>query len=476
MRTTAAQPAAAMFEPVDASPVKSFFVSMLTRDIKLEEAILDLLDNCVDGILRTDRHLSDKTPYKGYRADIEFDKNMFTMVDNCGGIPWNLHDYAFRMGRPKERKSDADGTVGVYGIGMKRAIFKMGEHCLISTQNGNHGYDVEITSSWVRDEDDWQIPVKAAKKSMPEDGTQIVIGELHPGVAALFSEDAKAFTTELERMVASHYAFIIDKGFEVRINKNLVKPRPTKLIFTKTLGEKMAAVRPYIFKAKIGGVDIFLTVGFTRPIPSEEEIAADLDGTRYSAMDAGWTVLCNDRAVLYCNREELTGWGEAGVPRYHNQFIAISGIVEFKTADAARLPTTTTKRGIDASSSLYLQVKNKMREGMRIFTDYTNKWKGRAEESKAHIQKGHALSLEEIKNEAKRLRFMAVTRTIPQGAQFRPNLPVPKQVEPHRRRISFVKDIQDVKIVAEYLYGDDDTDPSTVGERCFDLTLREARK
>ena len=38
---------------VDASPVKSFFVSMLTRDIQLEEAILDLLDNCVDGVLRS---------------------------------------------------------------------------------------------------------------------------------------------------------------------------------------------------------------------------------------------------------------------------------------------------------------------------------------------------------------------------------------------------------------------------------------
>jgi len=40
------------YEPIDASPVKLFFVSMLTRDIPLEEAILDLLDNCVDGILR----------------------------------------------------------------------------------------------------------------------------------------------------------------------------------------------------------------------------------------------------------------------------------------------------------------------------------------------------------------------------------------------------------------------------------------
>ena len=39
-------------DKVDASPVKSFFVQMLTRDIELSDAILDLLDNCIDGILR----------------------------------------------------------------------------------------------------------------------------------------------------------------------------------------------------------------------------------------------------------------------------------------------------------------------------------------------------------------------------------------------------------------------------------------
>ncbi|MBS0481598.1 MAG: hypothetical protein JSR96_05480 [Proteobacteria bacterium] len=35
-----------------ASPTKAFFVRMLTRDIELQDAILDLLDNCLDGILR----------------------------------------------------------------------------------------------------------------------------------------------------------------------------------------------------------------------------------------------------------------------------------------------------------------------------------------------------------------------------------------------------------------------------------------
>ncbi len=394
------------YKPVDASPVKSFFVLMLTRDISLEDAILDLLDNCVDGVLRSKKKKKGGKPYSGYWAKIDFDKDTFTIQDNCGGIPWDLHEYAFRMGPSPDRPLRPEGSVGVYGIGMKRAIFKMGKDCLISTQNEDDNYEIEIKPEWIDDEseDGWEIPVRASKKSMKEDGTTLVIGDLYPGIATRFGEDKKSFQAELKRMVATHYAYIIDKGFDVQINGDSIKPNPTRLVFTED--KKASGIQPFIFKTKTDdGVEVFLTVGFTKPIPSQEEVANEQLEKRYSTEEAGWTILCNDRAVLYCDRTELTGWGEAGVPRYHTQFIAISGVVEFRADDASKLPTTTTKRGIDSSSTLYLQIKNKMREGMQIFTQYTNQWKGRADESKKQIAQGERLSFEEIKEKSQTLPF-----------------------------------------------------------------------
>lgn len=465
------------YEPVDASPVKSFFVSMLTRDITLEEAILDLLDNCVDGILRVG---AKKTahPYKGYFAEIKFDKDAFSIADNCGGIPWKLHDYAFRMGRSKDSPKAEPGGVGVYGIGMKRAVFKIGRDTLISTRHGAQQYDVEITPDWIDNDEDWNIPVNVAKHPPDHDGTTIVVGELYSNISDRFSADRCAFSNDLERMVSAHYAFIIEKGLRVEINGDAVKPRPTRLIFVKsTPRRRAAAIQPYIFRTKSNdGVNVFLAVGFTRPIPSEEEAVSATQETKYSSLDAGWTVVCNDRAVLYCDRTELTGWGEARVPRYHNQFIAIAGIVEFKSDDPSKLPTTTTKRGIDASSPLYLQVKNKMREGMSIFTDYTNKWKGRAEESRKHIETGRPLSFEEIKAESGALKFSALKKSVPRGEQYRPLLPVPARVPSSKRKISFTKDAGDVRDVAEFLFEDPEHDASAVGAKCFDVMLEEARK
>lgn len=466
------------YGPVDASPVKSFFVHMLTRDINLDEAILDLLDNCVDGILRRKAPDHEVKPYAGCWAEIKFDGDSFEISDNCGGIPWSLHDYAFRMGRAVDSPPDAPGTVGVYGIGMKRALFKMGMRSLISTQTSEDAYDVEITPEWIADEDEWSIPVRPARKSMRENGTTIVIGDLQDGVKKRFGEDTEAFESDLERLIATHYAFIIDKGLEVRLNRRIIKPRPTKLVFDKKIrAGKRGGIQPFIFKTKADGVDVFLAVGFTRPIPSQDEIENEQGEKKYSSLDAGWTVLCNDRAVLYCDRSELTGWGEAGIPRYHTQFIAISGIVEFKADDPSKLPTTTTKRGIDASSTLFLQIKNKMREGMRIFTDYTNKWKARAEESRKQIKEaGPALSFQEIKTAAERLPFSSTKQSIPKGEQYKPDLPLPRRPESQFRRISFAKKAEEIKTVAEHLFEDPGVDPSVVGERCFDLILGEARR
>ena len=462
---------------VKATPVKSFFVEMLTRDIELVDAILDLLDNCVDGILRQKGNSSGETPYAGFKAAIKFDENSFSIFDNCGGIPWSLHDYAFRMGKEDQDRDSNLPTVGVYGIGMKRAIFKIGKQCLISTQNEGDCYEVEITPQWIAEPNNWRLPVSESPLSNTEDGTTIVIGELNEGIAIRFREEKENFTRELTDKVRTHYAFILDKGFEVEINNKRVEAKPAKLVFNKTENTQGTdtAIRPYIYQTESDGVKVFLSVGFTMPIPSQEDVNDEQEEKRYSSMDAGWTIICNDRAVLYCDRTELTGWGEAGVPRYHTQFIAISGIVEFQSNDAAKLPTTTTKRGIDASSSLYLQVKNRMREGMQIFTNYTNKWKGNAGESQDHVTSGSQYTLDDIKKETEELKLNTVSSGLG-GKHFLPTLPLPELKEPTTKRITYSKNSDDIQTVQGYLFGGQEVSPSKVGEECFDQMLKEAQQ
>lgn len=465
------------FEPVSARPVKAFFVTMFTRDIPLADAILDLLDNCVDGVLRAKGKAVDS--YKGYYAEITFDASHFMIHDNCGGIPWALRNYAFRLGAPPDQPRQDLPTVGVYGVGMKRAIFKMGRHCFITTKNRGDEYEIEITPEWLDDEQQWNLPLRAASHPLKEAGTTILISELYDGISKTFGDGGAAFHAELFRRVAEQYAFIISKGFEVRINTLSVDPRPTKLAFRKPEARRRASdeIAPFVYRTRVDGVAVFLAIGLTRAIPTAEEIADEDSGGqgRYKSLAAGWTVVCNDRAVIYCDRTELTGWGEDDIPRYHTQFIAISGIVEFRSADASKLPTTTTKRGIDAASPLYLQVKNKMREGLKLFTTYTYWWKGRESEARGMVDKVPTLSFSELKSRVSELPMRTVTR-VPGGEQFKPKLPRPRAHDKKTTRISFERPLVEVRAVAGYLFKDSEVRPSKVGEECFKTVLREARR
>jgi hypothetical protein len=465
--------------PIPANPVKSFFVHVLTRDIELQDAILDLLDNCVDGIQRveTKRTLSKREPYQGYWAKIDFSNQEFCIEDNCGGIPWGLHEYAFRMGRLREVSDQGRRSIGTYGIGMKRAIFKIGKDCTITTHAKDCSYRLRLSPEWMEGQEEWEIPAVEIAPARTL-GTRVRIKQLHLSVQKDFGSES--WENTFRDAIATRYAYILGKGFQVNVKERAIKPKSIHLLFSKggIDSKKEHPIRPFIYEARQNGVDVFLAVGFTRPIPSRDEADQSQENykERYSSADAGWTVICNDRTIVYCDKTSLTGWGISGVPQYHFQFIAISGIVVFSSEDASLLPMTTTKRGIEASSDLYLQIRDKMIEGMKIFTQYTNLWKSRdlAAESRRHFRKIPMASVPEILQNASRLT-MVPTRGTVKGRQYKPTLPRPEKQKTHER-ITFLRPVKEVRRVSAYLFDSPDKQPSEVGEKCFDMILKEAPK
>ena len=92
---------------------------MLTRDIELKDAILDLLDNCIDGVLRrlTTQQRKSKNPYRDYWAKITLNQNEFIIEDNCGGIPRVIAvRSAFMMGRPDPERDAKLETIGMLSL------------------------------------------------------------------------------------------------------------------------------------------------------------------------------------------------------------------------------------------------------------------------------------------------------------------------------------------------------------------------
>src|SRR5205085_7004486 len=68
---------------IEQNPNSAFFIFVLTRDVQLTRAIIDLVDNCVDGANR----LRAVGRFDGLWVRIELDDQGFKISDNCGGMP-----------------------------------------------------------------------------------------------------------------------------------------------------------------------------------------------------------------------------------------------------------------------------------------------------------------------------------------------------------------------------------------------------
>lgn len=470
-----------MASSVAAGPTKRFFVRMLTRDIDLDDAILDLLDNCVDGILRDLRgkKLKGAQPYRGYKAKLTATTDRFEIEDNCGGIPRSVAiNSAFMLGRPDSDRDDDLETVGMYGIGMKRAIFKMGRRATVASRHRNSRYKVEIPPVWLDDETNWKLNLEDTPRAKMTAGTRIRVTELYDHIAECFDEDNNSFVETLRKKVSQLFAIIIEKGFEVTVNDVRVEPLELNLFAPeKSDFDDLSLIPPYVFDARIDDITVLVAVGFYRPLATETELRNEKRMARVRS-DAGWTVICNDRVVLHADTSAVTGWGQSNVPRFHNQFISIAGVVVFRGKHAWKLPLNTTKRGLDTSSEIYLFVKNYMMEGMKKFTDFTNWWKTMEAGTTSAFDKMEKIKPEQLKSAIPPDKWQDVRKARQfDGAakRFSPDLPKPK-FKQRGRRISFSRSIADIQIVSKHLFDDPDIDPSEVGALCFDNCLDEAQR
>jgi Histidine kinase-, DNA gyrase B-, and HSP90-like ATPase len=465
-----------------ASPTKDFFVRMLTRDIELQDAVLDLLDNCVDGIVRSRATKpSPDRPYDGFEATIIMANDHFVIEDNCGGIPIEVaKKYAFSMGRPPGTgDAGQEATVGIYGIGMKRAIFKLGTEALVESRH-DEGFIVEFSPEWMRDDKWEELPMFALQaEKLVNRGTRIEIYRLNQEATDAFSD--KTWIDEFRKTVSRHYSIIIAKGFSVKVGSQEefdagltpITAEEFRLLQTNPSQPGGDHIAPYVYAGKVDDVEVAIFAGLYRELLSDEEAEVE-EETRGTSDDAGWTVACNDRVVIWKDKSRLTGWGEATVPNYHGQFIAITGIVLLRAVDAKKLPLTTTKRGIDAASNVYSLVKDLMREVTKSLTRFTYKWKQFPDQLKDIYSASEYIDLPALQALPATLQ-MAASRKTQDIRKFEPKYPMPTQ-EKTSVRVSFVALKEDVRTLGAHFFNGTTAKPGEIGEAAFNEALKNIKK
>jgi len=356
---------------INAYPTKDLFISILIRDVTLRDAIGDLLDNSVDGALR----LRGDASYEGLCVHIELnaEEGFFRISDNCGGIPVSVaRDYVFCFGRP-EGAEETGHSIGVFGIGMKRALFRIGNNFKVESVAQDSSFTMEVdVDMWKQGIDkagdqvgetetqaDWTFRFSDYKEDQEEEypegerGTVVTVTNLHAGVIEAFKIDND--TTSLIQELQREHLFSINNGLEITVNGIRLEAPDLKLLESDELKT-----------AYWEGLDQ----------PVEVRIYAGISQQTEYGTDGGWYVFCNKRLVLGPDQTKRTGWGiktPIRIPEYHPQFYRFRGYVFLDGEDPRDLPWNTAKTDMELDSPVWRRVFQQMVDLMRSVMDFLNK-------------------------------------------------------------------------------------------------------
>jgi hypothetical protein len=413
---------------IEGSPTKDFFIFMLTKDIALGRAILDLVDNSIDGA----RRLRKTRTFKGLTIRIEATPDRFRIADNCGGIPTDIaRQYAFRFGRPTGMPKTKH-SVGQFGVGMKRALFKLGEHFRIESRTDATYFVVDVeVEHWKNNTKDWDFRFNELvedKANLPEGepGTDVTVTKLHDVVADEFR--LENFLNRLRRELEAAHQGSMAKGAELLLNDRPLVFKPAELFQSKVL--KPAYKELQFREDTPTPVTVRLYAGIAESDPNS----------------AGWYLFCNERLVLEHDQQLLTGWGEGNgktIPKYHNQFAMFRGYAFFDCDDAEYLPWNTTKTGVDEDSPAFGAVRREMITLMRPVLDFLNRLDAERDGGPARTPLADAVSA------AKPSGLTTITKpSVFVAPAFRP---VSAPAGPKMGRIKYYKPVEEIDQVKRAL-------------------------
>ena len=359
---------------VDTRPTKKMVVGSLTRDISVEAAVFDLIDNSIDAardtiFARGNADQTDVLPdsYKGFKIALSVGSNGCSIEDNCGGI--GVEDLKTMVLRFGQRSSHPMG-IGIFGLGLNRALFKLGSVSHLKTDTGSQRAELVLNVDDYLRSDDWNLPAEEFKSS-GKVGTSI--GITHPSDEIAKSLGDKDWIEKYRTEIGRRYARFIRKGLQIQFNKVVVSDGEVHIRDDGPFPEE------YKFYKK-DGVTIHIRVGQHCDHRFTAEPDYDKDRNEPLTPQFGWTVICNDRAIVVSDQTWKTGWER----KFHSEFYGFVGIVSFDAKDPAKLPWDTTKFDVDMNNPAYQTALTDMRA-------FAAKWRTYAGRVKLMKRKGEQL-------------------------------------------------------------------------------------
>ncbi|WP_288498791.1 ATP-binding protein [uncultured Acinetobacter sp.] len=338
----------------DTRPTKEYLVNGITKDVTIEECIFDLIDNSIDAYSHKENELV--SDFNKYTIEINLSKNYFSIKDLGKGIKLEaLTNETLRFGTKTPHHTT---SIGFYGIGLNRALFKLGKDiCITSETNDDRSLIKLDVDNFLQDNNNWTIPINT-EENIGVQGTIIEIKELYREVNDYFT-NIKLIEL-FKNKLSLRYSQFLSKNLIIKVNDNAIEYTDVSIRPTSGFQHLKKA---FVYK----DVKIVIEAGqssnhfFNYEKSYDKEKNATLD-------ECGWFVYCNDRTVKLFDLTSDTGWNS----KPHSEHTGFIGKVYF-IGNAGKLPWNTSKTDVDLNNEIYKKALETMRSYSEAWRKHTQK-------------------------------------------------------------------------------------------------------
>jgi hypothetical protein len=331
---------------LDATPSKRLFLSIIA-DYDLNRSICELVDNGLDVWIRGKR-------VQAIAINVSLDKlqQTITVEDNAGGLP--KEELRFIVGPGQTGSSPTEETIGIFGVGTKRAVVALAQDIKITTRHGTKKtYQVDFDEKWLQ-EDDWELDLFEVD-TVAKGATLVELQKLRLQV----TDDAIDHLRE--HLGATYARFLKNRKVKITLNGIAVKP----ILFDNWAYPPKFTPRRYTGE---------LTTDEGRKIKVEAFAGLSNESSPASG-EYGVYFYCNDRLIARGLKSFDVGFikGLAGLP---HPKVSLTKVIVFLNGDAQSMPWNSSKSDVSARHEVFQALQGWLFTVVKDYAALSRIWMG----------------------------------------------------------------------------------------------------
>lgn len=331
---------------VDATPSKRTFLSIIA-DYDLNKSICELVDNALDVWVRGGRS-------KRITIKIALNKGQQTISveDDAGGLPKD--ELRYIVGPGQTGTSPTDETIGIFGMGTKRAVVALAQDIKIRTRyKKEKTHEVDFDYNWLADED-WRLPVYEVD-DIPRGTTIVELQKLRVHIAD------EVITQTKEHLSSTYAKFLTNDSVALKVNGERLSP----VFFENWAYPPRYQPQRYVGSLETeeyGAIRVEATAGLSR----ESSPATGEYGVYF---------YCNDRLIVRALKTFEVGFtkGLAGLP---HPKVSLTRVLVSLNGDARAMPWNSSKSDVSTKHEVFLALHDWLVQVVKDYSSLSRIWMG----------------------------------------------------------------------------------------------------